>query len=130
MSRLVFCEDEVQIQKLIRIAMRTTAHEIHIAVDGRDGLALIERIRPDAVFTDVSMPNLNGFELADAMHARPELAGIPVIFITASVQRMEQEDAFSHGAAAVIPKPFGAAELRQKVDAILSGLVTDRPGSA
>jgi len=55
-SRLVFCEDEVQIQKLIRIAMRTTAHEIHIAVDGRDGLALIERIRPDAVFTDVSMP--------------------------------------------------------------------------
>lgn len=122
MSRLVFCEDEVQIQKLIRIAMRSTAHEVHIAVDGRDGLALIDRIRPDAVFTDVAMPNLNGFELADALRARPDLAGIPIIFVTASVQRSEQEDAFSHGAAAVISKPFGAAELRQKVDAILAGL--------
>lgn len=130
MSRLVFCEDEVQIQKLIRIAMRSTAHEVHIAVDGREGLALIERILPDVVFTDVAMPNMNGFELSDAMRDRPELAAIPVVFVTASVQRSEQEDAYRHGATAVIPKPFGAAELRQKVDAILSGLVTDRPGSA
>lgn len=122
MSRLVFCEDEVQIQKLIRIAMRTTAHEVHIAVDGQEGLELIERIRPDVVFTDVAMPRLNGFELAEALRARPDLAGIPIVFITASVQRSEQDDAFRHGATAVIAKPFGAAELRQKVDAILAGL--------
>jgi len=118
----VFCEDEVQIQKLIRIAMRTTAHEVHIAVDGQEGLELIERIRPDVVFTDVAMPRLNGFELAEALRARPDLAGIPIVFITASVQRSEQDDAFRHGATAVIAKPFGAAELRQKVDAILAGL--------
>lgn len=130
MSRLVFCEDEAQIQKLIRIAMRSTAHEVHIAVDGQEGLELIERLRPDVIFTDVAMPRLNGFELAGALRARPELAGIPIVFITASVQRSEQEDAFRHGAAAVIAKPFGAAELREKVDAILAGLPSRPAGAA
>ena len=122
----MFCEDEVQIQKLIRIAMRTTDHEVHVAADGRAGLEIIERVLPDAVFTDVAMPELNGFELASAMRERPALAAIPVIFITASVQRSQQEEAFREGAFAVIAKPFGAAELRATVTEILGRIAAQR----
>lgn len=126
MSKVVFCEDEVQIQKLIRIAMRTTEHEVHIAPDGRAGLALIERVIPDVVFSDVAMPDMTGFELATAMRARPALVAIPIVFVTASVQRSQQEEAFREGAFAVIAKPFGAAELRAKVDEILGQIAARR----
>jgi CheY-like chemotaxis protein len=61
------------------------------------------------------MPNLDGFELADAMRARPDLAHIPIVFMTASVQREQIEECFRHGAAGHLAKPFTMAELRVRV---------------
>lgn len=115
MSRVVFCEDDPMIRKLVETAFRSTTHEVHIAEDGKLGFALIERVRPDVVFSDVAMPEMDGFELADAMHARPDLAHIPIVFMTASVQREQVEACFRHGAAGHLAKPFTMAELRARV---------------
>ena len=115
MSKIVFCEDDPMIQKLIQAAMRGSGHDLHIASDGEEGLALIRRVRPDLIFSDVSMPKLDGFQLGDALKASPETAGIPLIFVTASVQRAQIAEAEQHGAAAVLPKPFTMAELRARV---------------
>lgn len=114
-GKVVFCEDDAIIQRLIRAALRGTAHEVLTAADGEEGLALIRRIRPDVVFTDVSMPKMTGFELAAAMKADPELRAIPLVFMTASVQRAEVERALAAGATGVLAKPFSASELRARV---------------
>lgn len=121
MTRIVFCEDDLAIQKLIRVSMRTTPYEIHLAADGREGLDLIQQVRPALVFTDVAMPAVNGYELADALRSDPALSRIPVIFMTASAQRGQREEAFGHGAAGFIAKPFSPAELRAKVAELLNG---------
>jgi two-component system, chemotaxis family, chemotaxis protein CheY len=114
-SRVVFCEDDLMIRKLVETALRSTSHEVHVAEDGKHGLELVEQIRPDVVFSDVAMPVMDGFELADAMHARPDLAHIPIVFMTASVQREQIEECFRHGAAGHLAKPFTMAELRVRV---------------
>ncbi len=119
MAKIVFCEDDPMIQKLMTAAMRGSGHEIHMAADGVEGLALIRRLKPDLVFSDVSMPNLDGFQLGDALKASPDTAGIPVIFVTASVQRAQIEEATQHGGAGVLPKPFTMAELRKRVAELL-----------
>jgi CheY-like chemotaxis protein len=119
MAKIVFCEDDPMIQKLMTAAMRGSGHEIHMAADGIEGLALIKRVRPDLVFSDVSMPNLDGFQLGDALKASPDTAAIPVIFVTASVQRAQIEEATRHGGAGVLPKPFTMAELRKRVADLL-----------
>lgn len=116
MAKIVFCEDSGVIQKLIGLAMRATSHEVHIAGDGAEGLALIERERPDLIFTDVSMPNLDGFELADAVKARPHLAAIPVVIMTASGDEEQIAEGYRHGAVAHVGKPFSAADLRARID--------------
>ena len=103
------------IRKLVQTAMRSTTHDVLIAEDGKQGLDLIGRIRPDVVFSDVAMPVMDGFELADAMRARPELAHIPIVFMTASVQRDQIEECFRHGAAGHLAKPFTMSELRTRV---------------
>lgn len=115
MSRVVFCEDDPMIRKLVETALRATPHEVHIAADGKLGLDLIERVRPDVVFSDVAMPQMDGFELADAMRASPDLAHIPIVFMTASAQREQIEECFRHGAAGHLAKPFTMAELRGRV---------------
>jgi CheY-like chemotaxis protein len=119
MGTVVFVEDDATIRKLVQVALKSTSHDVHFASNGRDGLALIERVRPDAVFTDVAMPEMDGLQLADALHARPDLAGIPIVFITASLQREQIERYFAHGARTYLAKPFSTADLRAQVDALV-----------
>jgi CheY-like chemotaxis protein len=118
-AKIVFCEDDPMIQKLIRAAMRDSGHEIHLAVDGEQGLALVRQVRPDLIFSDVSMPKLDGYQLGDALKASPDTAGIPLVFVTASVQRAQIAEAERHGGAGVLPKPFTMAELRRRVADLL-----------
>jgi CheY-like chemotaxis protein len=114
-SKVVFCEDDPMIRKLVQSALRSSTHDVHIAADGKEGLDLIARLRPDVVFSDVGMPEMNGFELADAMRASPDLAHIPIVFMTASVQREQIDECFRHGAAGHLAKPFTMAELRARI---------------
>ncbi|MEP7003079.1 MAG: response regulator [Chloroflexota bacterium] len=119
MGKIVFCEDDPMIQKLVQAALRGSGHELHIASNGEEGLALIRSLRPDIVFSDVSMPKLDGYQLGDALKASPETAPIPLIFVTASVQRSQIAEAEKHGGAGVLPKPFTMAELRSKVTELI-----------
>ncbi len=115
MAKIVFCEDEIMIQKLLRVILRSANHELYIASDGAEGLELIERVRPDLIFTDIAMPVCNGYELADAVKARPHLAHIPIIFVSARAQSSELKEGYRHGAVSYIVKPFDAADLHEKI---------------
>src|ERR687886_139000 len=97
MTPIVFCEDDPTIQKLIRVALRTTPYDVYVAADGLAGLALIERVQPEAVFADV-------------------------VVLTALVQREHREEADRQGVAGYLTKPFSPAELRASVDAF-AGMV-------
>jgi CheY-like chemotaxis protein len=121
MAKIVCCEDSALMQKMIAVALRPTTHELFVAADGAEGLALVERERPDLVLTDVSMPVMGGFELADALKARPDLAHIPVVFLTAGSDGVPSDEAEHHGGAAYLIKPFSPGELRTKIDELLAG---------
>jgi CheY-like chemotaxis protein len=116
MSRILFCEDDPSVHKLIRMALRNTPHEVLMA---NDGAAMAKRYKPTIIFSDVAMPIMDGFQLADALHADPELAHIPIVFITASIQRTDLEEAIRRGALRVIGKPFTVAQLRELVAAVI-----------
>ena len=116
MGVIVFCEDDAGIQKLIRSALRSSAHIIHMANDGVEGLALIERLRPTVVFADISMPRMDGVQLCEALKARPDLADIPFVFMTASIHQQKAEACLEEGRRDYLIKPFNLAELRAKVE--------------
>jgi CheY-like chemotaxis protein len=120
LARIVFCEDEEQIRKLIEVAMRATPHAIELAVNGREGLEAIEREAPELIVTDLAMPEMGGFALADAVHARPALKHIPIMFVTASVQRGDVARFGEHGAAGYLAKPFSPRALREKIDELIT----------
>ena len=125
MARIVVCEDDPVILKLLQVSLRDTGHELLLAHDGLAGLELIERERPDAVLTDVTMPRMSGLEMADAIRARPELAHIPIVFLSASAQRAHREEGYRHGATAYVTKPFRTAQLRDALAWVLDAGHTD-----
>lgn len=121
MARIVICEDDPVIVKLLQVSLRDTGYELLVAADGAAGLALVEQSHPDAILTDVAMPRMSGLELADAVRSRPDLANIPIVFLTASAQRMQREEGYRHGATAYVTKPFRSADLRSALEWVLQG---------
>ncbi len=119
-ATIVFCEDDPTIRKLIGVAMRSTPHHVFIATDGAHGLEMIRLHQTYLVSTDLSMPGLDGFELMDALSADSSLAHIPVVLLTASVQRGTADEGGRHGAVAVLIKPFSTADLRAQVELVLA----------
>jgi len=106
----------VLIQKLFRVMLRSTDHELYLASNGIEGLEIVERVRPDLIFTDISMPECDGYQFADAVKARSYLAAIPIIFVSAFAQQSEMEEGFRHGGASYIIKPFSSADLYEKIE--------------
>ncbi len=121
MAKIVFAEDDPTIQKLVSFALRSMPHELYLAQNGIEALELVERERPAVVFSDVSMPVMDGIALLDAIKERPHLAHIPVVIVTASVQRYQIEEAYRHGAADYVRKPFNVDYLRAKVEEFAGG---------
>ena len=122
MAKIIYCEDDPSVQKLVRVALRSIPHEIRIVGDGAEALKLIERETPDVVFTDISMPGLDGLQLIDELKARPHLEHIPIIVVTASVQRHQVEELHRHRITGYIRKPFDVVELRAKVEEFTSNI--------
>jgi CheY-like chemotaxis protein len=122
--RIVFCEDEAIIRKLIELSLRSTAHEFRMTADGREALDLVRRWRPDVLITDVAMPGMDGIELAETVRRDPELSGLPIVFMSASTRGEAEEQAGACRPVAYLRKPFGPSALR----GLLGSLALSPPG--
>lgn len=110
--RILFCEDQAVLRKLIEMTLRGSPHELRMAEDGVAALELMRTWRPDVVFTDVAMPGMDGFELATRLRADPVLRDVRVVFMTASAHlEAEGEDGLPPGTWH-LRKPFGPAALQ------------------
>jgi CheY-like chemotaxis protein len=83
----------------------------HAASSGREALGLLERgLRPCAIFLDIRMPGLDGWQVWDEIHhGEPSVAAIPVIFVSAELPDLER--AARAGIAEWLQKPVGVKEL-------------------
>ena len=96
--------------------LRDAGYDINVARDGRAALDSLARIAPDLVLLDVIMPEMDGYEVCRQIKADPNLAEIPVIFLTAKVETDDVVHGFDLGAVDYVTKPFRSAELLRRVD--------------
>ena len=72
---------------------------------------------PDLAVLDIMMPGLTGLEAVKEMRANPEMAGIPVILLTARAQQSDVQIGYDSGADDYITKPFSPKDLASRVEA-------------
>jgi putative two-component system response regulator len=86
-----------------------------LASSGREALHLAAQHRPHVILLDIVMPEMDGFEVCRRLKADPQLADVPVIFLTSRDDVTQELAAFRHGAADFVTKPIVPDVLRARV---------------
>jgi DNA-binding response OmpR family regulator len=113
--RVLIVDDDPWILRMVSTLLEKRGYNIATASDGEEGLLRADQIRPDLIITDVMMPKLDGWALVRALRSRPELALVPVIFLTALGGEEDRIRGFRLGADDYLPKPFRFEELDLRV---------------
>ena len=114
--KVLLAEDEEDIRRLASMSLgRGGEWKILEASDGEECLALARKERPDVILLDAMMPKLDGFQTCQRLKADTATKGIPVIFLTASVQEWDMQRGLALGAIGYLAKPFDPLQLRQQV---------------
>jgi two-component system alkaline phosphatase synthesis response regulator PhoP len=117
MAVILIVDDEPSITNLLAALLEDEGHQVSTASNGREGLAHLEKVKPDLVLSDVMMPILDGRALCQAMHANPSYQAIPIILMSAAIEgNISSECKY----AAFLKKPFNLDTVLELV-----GKVTD-----
>jgi two-component system KDP operon response regulator KdpE len=110
--RILVVDDERQITRVLRTSLESHGYQVAIAADGMEALRAFETFRPDLVITDLSMPNMDGVELTQAIR---RLAETPIIVLSVREQETTKVAALDSGANDYVTKPFSTPELLARV---------------
>jgi CheY-like chemotaxis protein len=100
---------------MVATVLEKRGYSVETAVDGEDALARAQARTPDLLITDVMMPKLDGWALVRQLRSQPELAMMPVIFLTALSSEDDRIRGFRLGADDYVTKPFRFEELDLRV---------------
>ncbi len=119
LKKLIYVEDEPDLRIIAQLALESVGgFEVMIFEFGGDAVREAPAFGPDMILLDVMMPGMDGPATMAALRAVPELADVPIAFLTAKVMPSEVEHLKSLGAAAVIAKPFDPMTLADQVRAV------------
>jgi CheY-like chemotaxis protein len=117
LATVLICDDEPALRELVRVSL-DDGYEIVEADNGNSCLTAVREHRPDLVVLDLMMPQRHGLDVLDDMRADSDLAGTPVIVLTA--QPSAGDDALRRGATRVLEKPFDPEKINAAVEEVLA----------
>jgi CheY-like chemotaxis protein len=112
-------DDERAIRLLCRVNLAASGMEVLEAADGREGIELARRERPDLVLLDVMMPEVDGWEMLRRVQERHGAGSIPVVMFSGHVEGDAAREATERGARAFVGKPFDLRTLIEQTKQIL-----------
>jgi len=112
-------DDERSIRMLCRVNLAASGMKVYEASDGRQGLELARKERPDLVLLDVMMPELDGWSVARELAAEDETRDIPIIFLTARADPADRRLGEQLGGVGYVIKPFDPVTIGDFVEEVL-----------
>jgi two-component system KDP operon response regulator KdpE len=108
-------DDEIQIRRLLRLALESRGYEVREAEAGQLGLQEAAFHRPDVILLDLGLPDLDGIDVLQRLR---EWSAVPVLILSVRDQEQVKVRAFEVGADDYVTKPFSTAELLARLAAI------------
>ncbi|MGE0557134.1 MAG: response regulator transcription factor [Burkholderiales bacterium] len=119
MATLLIIEDETPIRANLRQLLQLEGYTVLETANGEEGVAAAHARQPDLVLCDILMPGMDGYAVLAALRASPATKALPFIFLTASANRSEREQAIARGADEYLVKPVRIAEVLAAIDSVL-----------
>jgi CheY-like chemotaxis protein len=108
---VLLVDDEQAIRTICRVNLEGDGFAVAEATDGFEALEAVRRARPSLVLLDVMMPSIDGWRVAEQLHAAEETREIPVVFLSARAEHEDRLRAQELGAVGYVVKPFDPIEL-------------------
>ena len=119
MKKILIVED-VEMNRDLLVQLLEEKYELVEAVDGKKGLEMAARERPDLILLDISLPEMDGWEVTRQIRADADLKQIPIIAVTAHAMAGDRDKAYEHGCNDYLAKPIDEDELWKKVEQHIS----------
>ena len=119
MNQILIIEDNDHMRENLALMLEMEGFAVVCAPDGRRGVELARSRAPDVILCDVMMPGLDGYGVLQALRADPATATIPLIFLTAKGEKVDQRAGMNLGADDYLVKPVAKAEVLASITARL-----------
>jgi two-component system phosphate regulon response regulator PhoB len=116
---IILLEDDVDISNLVGHQLQQAGFGVHVCASGDKVLALARQHSPVLFILDIMVPGNSGFEVCRQIRGTPDLAKVPIIFLTAKTSEDDRIRGLDLGADDYIGKPFSPRELTARVRAVL-----------
>jgi len=121
LTRVLVVEDDVDIQKVIRMSLKLRGvSEVVLVESGTECIERLSGFTPDVILLDVMMPHVDGYETCWRLKQDPATRAIPVVFLTARVQKADRERGMKLGALGYLTKPFDPMTLHDQILELLT----------
>lgn len=119
-KKILIADDNENIREALTYLLEDEGYKLWMAKDGVEALREVRNVRPDIIFLDIMMPEMNGYDVCRIIKNDPELKKTYVIMLTAKGQVAEQERGKEVGADEYIVKPFSPMEILTKIKKLLA----------
>jgi CheY-like chemotaxis protein len=126
--RVLIIEDHVDSAESLHEALRLRQHQVMVAYSGPDGLRKARVFKPEVVFCDIGLPGMDGYEVARAMRADPELRSVYLVALTGYAQPQDREKSREAGFDQHLAKPPRVEAIEEAL-ALVGHEAAGAPGS-
>jgi len=121
LARVLAVDDDPTILRLLQVNLEMEGHDVLTAENGQSALEVIRAERPQVVLLDVMMPEMDGFQVCEAVRADPDIADTPIVFVSARAQQADLDRGYASGADGYITKPFDPLDLIETIERLAPG---------
>jgi len=114
-KRILLVDDDAAARESIKLLLQIDRHDVVEAKGGQEALELFHQSVMDLVIIDYFMPQMEGTKLAE--HLKLAAPSMPILMVTAYMEKLVD---CHNPVDAILPKPFGIAELRQSIASLLN----------
>jgi DNA-binding response OmpR family regulator len=115
-KKVLIVEDDRKTARLVELYLQKDGYRVAVAANGREGLEMARRAKPDLAILDVMLPEMDGLEVCRQLRAESSL---PIIMLTAKSTEEDKLNGLDIGADDYVTKPFSPRELVARVRAVL-----------
>lgn len=119
--KILVVEDDNDSRETLTYMLESLGYEVLAFGSGRATLKDVDTLAFDLALLDIMMPDMNGYEVMNALKAIPRFSATPIIFVTAKDQDNEVIEGYQGGADYYITKPFTSKQLDYGIKLFLAG---------
>lgn len=121
MSKILVVDQEAESLDVVRESLTRQGHEVFTATNAMDGLRSLAKNHPDAVVTEVDLPDMPGLDLCRKIKQHAECSSTPVIFFSNHTKVADIDSGFDAGASEYLIKPLRGRRFMEKLQRVLDG---------